>query len=83
MDIVRVLCLHVGNLRLNAELPTKAALLGFPLFFIMEFLGNNSRGRSIDKALPMPVWTAAYAAMIFLIALGLANVPTRFIYFVF
>jgi D-alanyl-lipoteichoic acid acyltransferase DltB (MBOAT superfamily) len=83
MDILRVLVRDVGNLKLNVEMPTKAALLGFPVFLIMEFLGNYSRGKRMDKVIPMPIWTAACAAMIFLIILGLANVPTSFIYFVF
>ncbi len=33
--------------------------------------------------MPMPAWTAAYAVMIFMIIVGLANVPAGFIYFVF
>jgi hypothetical protein len=83
IDIFRVLFSDIGNLKLNAELPTKAALLGFPMFILMEFLGNKYRGKRIDEVMPTPLWTPAYAAMIFLIILGLANVPAGFIYFVF
>ena len=83
MDIFRVLTHDIGNLKLSVEMPTKAALLGFPVFIVLEFLGNGFRGRRIDEVIPMSVWTSAYAVMIFLIILGLANVPTGFIYFVF
>jgi D-alanyl-lipoteichoic acid acyltransferase DltB (MBOAT superfamily) len=83
MGIFRLLIKDFGNLRFNAEMPTRAALLGFPVFLIMEFLGNRSRGKRVDEIMPMPAWTAAFSAMIFLIILGLANVPTGFIYFVF
>ena len=83
LDILRVLLKDIGNMKLGVEMPTYTALLGFPVFIILELLGNNSRGKRLDEILSLPVWTAAYAAMIFLITLGLANVPTGFIYFVF
>ncbi|TFG93037.1 MAG: MBOAT family protein [Syntrophobacterales bacterium] len=83
IDFLRVLVNDFGNLRLNIEMPTKAALIGFPLFFLMEILGNKFRGKRLDAVFPIPIWTAAYAAMIFLIIMGLANVPSGFIYFVF
>jgi hypothetical protein len=82
-DIVRPLFHDIGNLKLNVDLPTKAALLGFPIFLFMEFLGNFARGRRIDQIIPLPLWTALDAAMIFIILLALANVPSGFIYFQF
>jgi D-alanyl-lipoteichoic acid acyltransferase DltB (MBOAT superfamily) len=82
-SIFKVLLFDIGNLKFNATLPTHAALLGLPLFVIIEFIGYNSHGNRLDKVLPMQLWTAVYAAMIFLIILGLANVPSGFIYFVF
>lgn len=83
MNIFAVLLRDFGNLKLNIEMPTKAAILGFPVFLIMEFWGNRLRGKRLDVVYPVPIWTAAYAGMIFLIILGMANVPTGFIYFVF
>jgi hypothetical protein len=83
MDIFRVLINDIGNLKLSVEMPTKAAIIGFPLFLILESLGNKFRGKRLDQVFPVPVWTAANAAMIFLIILGLANVPEGFLYFVF
>jgi len=81
--IFKALLFNFGDLKLNATMPTHAALLGLPLFVIIEFIGYNSHGKRLDKVLPMGVWTAVYAAMIFLIILGMANVPSTFIYFVF
>jgi len=81
--IFKVLLFDFGDLKLNAAIPTHAALLGLPLFVIMEFIGYNSHGKRLDEALPMPVWTVIYSAMIFLFILALANVPSVFIYFVF
>ena len=83
LDIIRTLFCNFNNFKLSAEMPAIAAILGFPVFLFVEFLGNHFQGKSLDKVLPVPIWSAAYAAMIFLIILGLANVPTGFIYFVF
>ena len=83
LDIFKVLFRDFGNLKLNAAMPTEAAMLGLPIFIIIEFLGNRARGKRLDEVFPLPVWTAAYAAMLFLIILGLSNVPAGFIYFVF
>jgi hypothetical protein len=82
-DILKTLVLDFGHLKLNAELPTSAALVGLPLFILMEYLGYRSHGQRLTKVMPVQAWTAVYSAMIFLIILGLANVPTGFIYFVF
>jgi D-alanyl-lipoteichoic acid acyltransferase DltB (MBOAT superfamily) len=83
LDIFRALFRDFGNFALHAEMPTEAALLGLPVFLIFEFLGNKFRGKHFSEVFPVPVWTAAYAAMIFLILIGLSNVPAGFIYFVF
>ena len=81
--IFKVLLFDFGDLKYNAAIPTYAAIIGLPLFVIMELIGYNSHGKRIDKVLPTFVWTAVYAAMVFLIILGLVNVPSTFIYFVF
>lgn len=82
-NIFSTLLFDVGNFKLNATLPTPAALMGFPVFVIMEFIGYSSNGRRIDEVLPIPLWTAAYAAMIFTLIMGLSYVSSEFIYFVF
>jgi alginate O-acetyltransferase complex protein AlgI len=82
-DILKVLFGDIGNMRINFEMPAKAALAGIPLFIAWEWLGNKYRSKNLDEALPVFVWTAAYASMIFLIFVGLANAPEGFLYFVF
>ena len=83
LDILKTIFFDFGNFAINAKMPTEAASLGLFAFIFIEFLGNKFRGKYLNDVLPLPVWTAAYAAMIFLILVGLANVPTSFIYFVF
>jgi hypothetical protein len=83
LDIFKTLFRDFGNLVVNAAMPTEAAMVGLPVFIIIEFLGNKHRGKRLDEIYPLPIWTAAYAAMIFLILLGLSNAPAGFIYFVF
>jgi D-alanyl-lipoteichoic acid acyltransferase DltB (MBOAT superfamily) len=83
LDIVRTLFSDFGNFRFQAKMPTEAAMLGLPLLIVIEFLGNKLRGKRLDETYPLPLWTAAYAAMIFLILIGLSNTPAGFIYFVF
>jgi D-alanyl-lipoteichoic acid acyltransferase DltB (MBOAT superfamily) len=82
-DIFATILFHTGNFKLNASLPTPTALLGFPLLMIMELTGFISHGKRLDEVLPLPIWTAAYAVMIFVLLLSLAYVPSGFIYFVF
>jgi alginate O-acetyltransferase complex protein AlgI len=82
-EIFGILLTDFGNWKLNFELPTKAALAGLPLFFVWEWLGNRYRTKRLEEVFPLPLWTAAHAAMVFLIILGLANVPEGFLYFIF
>ena len=42
-----------------------------------------ARGRALHEALPVPVWTAVYAAMLFAIAMGSGAAALPFAYFVF
>lgn len=81
--ITSTLFFDFGNLQLNTTLPTPAALIGLPVFIIAEFIGYYFDGKRLDEVLPVPAWTAAYATMIFALILGIAYVPSQFIYFVF
>jgi D-alanyl-lipoteichoic acid acyltransferase DltB (MBOAT superfamily) len=83
IDFLKALFFDIGNLKLNAAVPTESAMLGLPIFFVLEYFGNRSRGKYLSEVLPLPIWTGAYASMVFLIMLGLSNVPAGFIYFVF
>jgi D-alanyl-lipoteichoic acid acyltransferase DltB (MBOAT superfamily) len=82
-DIFATVLFGFGNFKLNAPLPTPAALMGFPVFMFIEFMGFFSHGKRLDEVLPVPIWTAAYAAMIFVLIMGLSYVSSEFIYFVF
>jgi hypothetical protein len=82
-DIFATILFDIGNFKLNAPLPTPSALISFPIFMILEFIGYSSHGKRIDEVLPMPIWTAIYAAMIFLLIMGLSYVSSGFIYLVF
>ncbi|RPI96399.1 MAG: MBOAT family protein [Spirochaetales bacterium] len=82
-NIFEVLIFGFKELQFNAVLPTYAAILGLPIWIVIEWLGNKSRGKRIDEVLPLPAWTAVYAAMIFLFVMSLVAAPSEFIYFVF
>ena len=73
----------IGNLHFSVVAPTPAALVGLPIFLIAEFVGYLTDGRWLNEVLPVPVWTAMYAAMIFALILGSSYAPAQFIYFVF
>jgi D-alanyl-lipoteichoic acid acyltransferase DltB (MBOAT superfamily) len=81
--ITSILFYDFGNLHLSTTVPTPAALVGLPVFFLAEFIGFIHDGKRLDEVLAVPVWTAVYATMIFALILGVAYVPSQFIYFVF
>ena len=71
------------DLRLTASLPLEATLVALPLFVFLEVVGFRSREKPLDQSLPLPVWTACCAIMIFTIILGAGSVSTQFVYFTF
>jgi D-alanyl-lipoteichoic acid acyltransferase DltB (MBOAT superfamily) len=81
--LTRTLLLDFGNLRLTAPLPPETTLAGLPLLFVLEVTEFRLGGRRIEEALPVPVWTAAYAVMIFALLLGAGAVSSQFVYFTF
>jgi alginate O-acetyltransferase complex protein AlgI len=72
-----------GGAHLTASLPLPSALFGLPVFALMEWAGSRPRGRALHEALPVPAWTAAYAVMLFAIAMGSGAAALPFAYFVF
>lgn len=76
-----ILLSDFGNTQLNAIRPPLSALLGLPILILAEFIGYF-KGKYLNEALPLPVWTAIYA-MIFMLFLSTDYVPSQFIYFVF
>lgn len=72
-----------GNLNFGATRPRLAALIGLPVFFIIEFVEYANNGKNFYISLPVPIWTAFYACIIFGLVIGLSTGATHFIYFNF
>jgi D-alanyl-lipoteichoic acid acyltransferase DltB (MBOAT superfamily) len=82
-EFTSTLLFDVGNLHLTAPLPAWSSAVGLPLLLVVEVVGFRSGGKRLDEVLPLPVWTAAYAVMIFALALGAGAVSAQFVYFTF
>jgi len=80
---IKTIFINFGDFKINILLPHEITILGLLIFIAIEFLTYNSKGKRLNQILPIPVWTAVYAGMIFLIVLSLSNVPTGFIYLTF
>lgn len=72
-----------GNIDFSATRPTTAALLGLPIFIVVEFIEYARGGKKWYQALPLPAWTAVYASIIFVLILGMNAESSQFIYFNF
>jgi len=83
MTLSSTLIFDFGNLHFGAARPRAAALFGIPIFLCIEFIENAKNGTSFYKSLPMPLWTALYACMIFGLVIGMSTGATQFIYFNF
>jgi hypothetical protein len=77
------LILDFGNMNLGASKPRLAALCGLPIFFIIEAVEGFGREKAFYEKMPLPIWTALYAALIFSIGIGLTTQSTQFIYMAF
>lgn len=83
VSLTSTLILDCGNLNFHAGIPRLAAILGLPIFFIIEIVENISNEKPFYQTLHIPVWTAIYAAIIFCIAIGMTTESAQFIYMVF
>jgi D-alanyl-lipoteichoic acid acyltransferase DltB (MBOAT superfamily) len=83
VDFTTILVRDAGNLHLTAPLPPETTLVALPLLLVLELVGFLSRGKRLDEVLPVPVWTAFYAAMVFALILGAGAVSSQFVYFTF
>jgi len=72
-----------GDLSFGASRPRLAALCGLPVFFVIEVVEGLRGGKAFYQTMPVPVWTALYAMVIFCIAIGLTTESAKFIYMVF
>jgi alginate O-acetyltransferase complex protein AlgI len=78
-----ILIVDFGNFHFGAMRPRIAALFGLPIFLCIEIIENAANGKSFYKSLPIPVWTAIYASMIFALVIGMSSESAQFIYFNF
>jgi D-alanyl-lipoteichoic acid acyltransferase DltB (MBOAT superfamily) len=83
VSLTSTLIFDFGNMDLGVAWPKMAAVLGLPIFFMLEFIERAGGEKAFYKALPVPIWTALYAVIIFCLAIGLTTESTQFIYMVF
>lgn len=72
-----------GNFAFGAMPPRFAALLGLPALLCVEIIEYRTGGRNFYRSLPLPVWTAMYAFMIFSLVIGMSTESAQFVYFTF
>jgi len=82
-SLTGTLIFDFGDLNFGGARPRLAALCGLPVFFFIEAVEGLSGGKAFYKTMPVPIWTALYALVIFCIAIGLTTESAKFIYMVF
>lgn len=83
VNLSSTLIVEFGNFDFGAMPPRFAALFGLPVFLCIEIIENATDGKSFYKSLPIPIWTAIYASMIFGFVIGMSTESAQFIYFNF
>ncbi len=82
-SLTSVLIFDFGNLDFGAAWPRLAALVGLPVFLMIEMIEGVGGGKPFYAKVPVPVWTGLYAMIIFCMGIGLTTESTQFIYMVF
>jgi D-alanyl-lipoteichoic acid acyltransferase DltB (MBOAT superfamily) len=82
-SLTTALIFDFGNIDFGASKPKAAALFGLPILLCIEIIDYMSNGKNFYQTLPIPVWTAIYAMMIFAFVLGVGSESAQFIYFNF
>jgi len=82
-DLLAISDILTRNMNFGALKPRLAVLCGLPIFFIIEAIEGFGGGRAFYEKIPVSIWTAIYAAMIFCIGIGLTTESAQFIYMVF
>ena len=72
-----------GNLDIGFTKPRLAAICGLPVLIIIEIIEGIGQEKVFYKKIPMSLWTALYATILFCIAIGLTTESTQFIYMQF
>ncbi len=63
--------------------PSLATLVGSAILIVYDFLAYRSGRATFYRSWPVPVRSALYAVMLFVLVMGLANARSAFIYFQF
>lgn len=82
-EFTSILLFNWGDFTTNIKRPTLGAILALPILFIYEYIEYNSKNIQFYRVLKKPLSGGAIAVVLFLIAMGLSNEPTQFIYFQF
>lgn len=83
VSLTSTLIFDFGNLHYGIAWPRLAAVMGLPILFIIEIIEKAEKEQPFYQKIPVPAWTALYAAIIFCIAIGMTTESTQFIYMVF
>ena len=83
LSLTSTLIFDFGNIDFGIALPRMAAVVGLPIFFILEIIEKVGKEQPFYQKIPVPAWTALYAAIIFCTAIGMTTESTQFIYMVF
>ena len=82
-EFTSILLFNWEDLTTNIKRPTLGAILALPLLVIFEFYEYNSKNIQFYQILNKPLVGGAIAIILLLIAMGLSNEPSQFIYFQF
>ncbi|MCG6537348.1 MAG: MBOAT family protein, partial [Syntrophales bacterium LBB04] len=83
VDLTSTLIFDFGNMNFGVGLPRMAAVIGLPVFMIIEIAEYIGEGKPFYEKMPVHAWSALYALIIFSVAIGLTTESTQFIYMVF
>lgn len=83
ISLTSTLIFDFGNLNISLTWPRMAAVVSLPLLVIIEIVENYGGEKPFYQKMPVPAWTALYAAIIFCIAIGMTTESSQFIYMVF
>lgn len=83
ISLTSTLIFDFGNFNISLAWPRLAAVVSLPLLVIIEIVENYGGEKPFYQKMPVPVWTAFYAAIIFCIAIGMTTESSQFIYMVF
>jgi alginate O-acetyltransferase complex protein AlgI len=83
VQFTRILLFDFGDFTRNLPMPSFAAIPGIALLLILDACKFSTGEMQYYRRWPEPLRGAVFAAMLFLLAMGLGNRPAQFIYFQF